>query len=133
VDAHNESKGNEGREGIISREKGPAGVSVSDIKYLLSYIWRHSPEVLRVLEETRMHTISPNEAVRRLFIGGSHDSLVICFLLLIAFNDEETLQIVDDLKGRIFDNVDEARDAFYVVCSRHKNLKKKWDANHNNK
>lgn len=119
--------------GIISRNLGPKGITVSDIKHLLSHIWRKSPEVLLILKEVEKRLISPHEASQRLFIGGSGHSLVLCFLILVAFNDEETLEIIKDLEDHIFDGVDEAEEAFRVACSRHKNIKKEWENHHHYK
>lgn len=123
--------------GIIPRVTGPAGRTFSDIKLLLNHlflkrdlmVFREITDVVRYIQHK---TTTPDQALGRLFVGGSDDRLLKCLLLLVASHNKGVFQLLKDVEDNVFDNTQEALEDLEMLCREVKYCEGVWNEYHKN-
>ena len=123
--------------GIIPRVTGPAGRTFSDIKLFLNHLFlKRDLMILRemtdVIRYVQGGTITPDQALSHLFIGGSDDRLLKCLLLLVASHNEGVFELLKDVEDNVPDNTQEALEDLETLCREVKYCEGLWNEYHKN-
>ena len=123
--------------GIIPRVTGPAGRTFSDIKLLLNHLFLKRDfmilrDVTDVIRYVQHKTITPDQALNRLFFGGSDDRLLKCLLFLVASHNEGIFQLLKDVEDNVFDNTQDALEDLKILCRETKYCDRVWNEYHKN-
>lgn len=122
------------KKGIIPRvPAGRADVVLKDSTRVFSLLWQGSKEVIIALKELKKGTKSPEEILSLFFDGGSEDSILWCFVILLSQKHEDTVIVFKDLQDHGFEGVDDAYNWFFTniytkekaCCGRHDQGRKK--------
>ncbi|MEK7556321.1 MAG: hypothetical protein AAB523_03510 [Patescibacteria group bacterium] len=90
---------------VIQRQAGREDVSLflSEI-----YQWKNKA-LMDVLEKVKKQLLSVEEALEALFLDGSRDELLYCFLLFLSGRHKHCLRLIELLRKQQI-SVDEARE-----------------------